>query len=174
MSIIISGCGNLKNSKKIDSPKEITNPFSEDKYKTDKDFFRATQMSKNSDIQIARNVALLNAKSEISGLINTKINSITTNYIKENQTQNSDSLGHVFLKISKLLVSQKIVDVKVLDEKVTKDNNGDFLFWIVIEVPKQTILDDLKTNIENNKELQNGFNESSYEKIYKTELEMAD
>lgn len=174
MYSLFYGCENTKNCQKVNASKEITIPFSNEIYQTDNEFFRVTQMSRNSDIQLARNIALLNAKSELSGIINTKIYSITINYFEENQSQNSDTLVNVFFETSKLIVSQKLVDIKVLDEKVIKESNGDFSFWIVIEVPKQLILDDLKTNIKNNEELQNGFNESSYENIYKVEMQMSD
>ena len=81
-------CKTPQNIKKVTGAVEISVPFSENKYKSDNDFFRAKNSGKSVDLATAKKVAIMNAKSELAGAIQSIMKAVTDQYT------NSRTVGH--------------------------------------------------------------------------------
>ena len=67
MVLSTTSCKTPQNIEKTTGAVEISVPFSDSKYKTDKDYFRSTASGNSPSLEDARSIALLNAKNRFLG-----------------------------------------------------------------------------------------------------------
>ena len=77
---ILSSCGSPKSIQSVTGAEEISLPFSEGKYKSDKESFRARQSGKSPDLGTSKKIALQNAKSELAANIKSVFKNVTSQY----------------------------------------------------------------------------------------------
>jgi len=58
-----------------------------------------------------------------------------------------------------------------MDEKIFKEQDGSYSYWIAIEVSKQSILDGVSNNISKNEKLQLDYDKKKFEEIFNSEME---
>lgn len=173
--IVLAFSFNACKTKKLTSvtgATEVVMPFSEDKYKTDKDFFRARNNSQHpSDINDCKTAALLNANSELAGIINTKIKRVIDQY-SNTITVNDKTDYEKKLEIeTRSAVEQSLSGITVAGEKLFKETNGSFSYWVVIEVSKKSILEGVNDKISKNAKLQLDYDKKKFEDIFNSEME---
>lgn len=169
--IAFTACKSTKKLEKTTGAQEITVPFSESKYKSDKDFFRARQMGKSPDLATAKKIALQNAKAELAGNIKALVKRVTDQYTNQRTVGNKQDFENKFEELSREVVDQTLTDVKMMDEKIFKEQDGSYSYWIAIEVSKQSILDGVSNNISKNEKLQLDYDKKKFEEIFNSEME---
>jgi hypothetical protein len=167
----IIGCKSKQNITKATSSTEINVPFSENKYKTDKNFFRAVQSGTSPDMATAKKIALVNAKSELASSIQTTIKVVTDNYTNQRSIANKQDFENKFEELSRQVTNQMLTNVVIMDEKMLKDENGKHTSWIAIEMSKDEVLSNLTDQVSTEKKLQIDFDKYQYEKIFNQEME---
>lgn len=169
--ILIFGCGSPKPLRKVTGAVEIKIPFSEDKYKTDINAFRAVQSALGEDISIAKDIAFLAAKGELTTKVETVISSVRELY--NNQRRSSSNLEFEQKFESKVLevVNQKVNDVRIIDEKAFKEVNGNYTYWIAIELSKKEVKEKIINEVSKDKKLQLDFDKYQFDKIFEKEME---
>lgn len=169
--VAFAGCKGTKKLAKTTGAQEITVPFSESKYKSDKDFFRAKQMGKSPDLATAKKIALQNAKAELAGNIKALVKRVTDQYTNQRTVGNKQEFENKFEELSREVVDQTLTDVKIMDEKIFKETDGGYSYWAAIEVSKQSILDGVNNNISKNKKLQLDYDKKKFEDVFNSEME---
>ena len=150
---------------------EVIMPFSEDKYKTDKDFFRARNNANSKELSASKKMAMLNARSELAGIINTKIKQVIDQY-SNTITVNDKTDYEKKLEIeTRSAVEQSLSGITVAGEKLFKETNGSFSYWVVIEVSKKSILEGVNDKISKNAKLQLDYDKKKFEDIFNSEME---
>ena len=167
----LAGCKGTKQLAKTTGAQEITVPFSESKYKSDKDFFRAKQMGKSPDLATAKKIALQNAKAEIAGSIKSLVKRVTDQYTNQRTVGNKQDFENKFEELSREVVDQTLTDVKLMDEKIFKETDGSYSYWTAIEVSKQAILDGVSNKISKNEKLQLDYDKKKFEDVFNSEME---
>lgn len=168
---ILSACNSKK---KIQSPTEgheIILPFSESKYKSDKDFFRAKQLGKSPDLATAKKIALLNAKSELAGNIKSTVKRVAEQYTNQRKIGDKQEYSSKFEEMTIEVVNQTLTDIKIIDEKVFKEIDGSFSFWVAIEASKITILEGVNNKILQNAKMQQDYDRKIFEEIFNNEMQ---
>ena len=150
---------------------EMKLPFSETKYKTDKDFFRAVQVGKSPDLATAKKMAIHSAKADLAGNIQTKMKEVTDLYTNQSDIVDKSDFENKFEEYSREIVNQSLTDVKILDEKAFKENDGSFSYWVVLEVNKKALVNDVDNNISRNSKLQLNYDKKKFEEIYNAEMD---
>jgi len=169
--VAFTGCKGTKKISKATGSQEITVPFSESKYKSDKDFFRAKQTGKSPDLATAKKIALQNAKAELAGNIKSLVKRVTDQYTNQRTISNKQDFENKFEELSREVVDQTITDVKVMDEKIFKEQDGGYSYWVVIEVSKQAILDGVSNKISKNEKLLLDYDKKKFEDVFNSEME---
>ena len=169
--VAFAGCKGTKKLAKTTGAQEITVPFSESKYKSDKDFFRAKQMGKSPDLATSKKIALQNAKSELAGNIQATIKRVTDQYTNQRTVGTQQDFENKFEELSREVVNQTLNDVKIVDEKTFKEQDGSYTYWLVIEVSKQPVLEGINNKISKNEKLQLDYDKKKFEEIYNKEME---
>ena len=169
--ISFAGCKSTNKLEKTTGAQEITVPFSESKYKSDKDFFRAKQMGKSPDLATAKKIALQNAKAELAGNIKALVKRVTDQYTNQRTVGNKQDFENKFEELSREVVDQTLTDVKIMDEKIFKELDGSYSYWTAIEVSKQSLLDGVNNKISKNEKLQLDYDKKKFEDVFNSEME---
>ena len=163
--INIIGCNSKKEITKTSKSTEIELPFDGKEYKSDKDYFRAVQSGTSSDLNTAKEIAMVNARSEISYSVKTVTKNVSQIYTKEID----GDYGEDFDRLSRQVSKEILTNIVVANHKVFQnDKDGKFTYWVVVEIKK----DDVVTNI-NNEAIKEKikFDKYQFQKIFDKEME---
>ncbi len=167
----LASCKHTKKIQKVTGAQEITVPFSENKYKSDKDYFRAKQSGKSPDLATAKKIALQNAKAEAAGNIKALVKRVTDQYTNQRTVSNKQDFENKFEELSREVVEQTLTDVQVMDEKIFKETDGGFTYWAAVEISKKSILDGVSDKISKNEALKLDYDKKKFEDIFNSEME---
>jgi len=166
-----AGCKGTKKLDKVTGAQEISVPFSESKYKSDKDYFRAKQYGKSPDLSTAKKIALQNAKSELASNIKSLVKRVTDQYTNQRTIANKQEFENKFEELAREVVDQTLTDVKIMDEKIFKETDGSFSYWVAIETSKQSILEGVTNKITKDEKLQLDYDKKKFEEIFNSEMD---
>ena len=170
--ITISSCKTSKPTiGNVTGATEINVPFLESKYKSDKDFFRAKQVGKSPDLAASKKIALQNAKGELATNINAIVKIVSDQYTNQRTVSNTQEFENKFEELARVVTEQTLTDVNVIGEKVFKELDGSYSYWVVIEASKQSILDGVSIKISKNDKLQLDYDKKKFEDIFNSEME---
>jgi hypothetical protein len=63
------------------------------------------------------------------------------------------------------------VDIKMLGEKLFKETNNTYTYWIAIEANKQAVLNGIDKGIAANKKIEQDYDKKKFEEIFNAEME---
>ena len=172
--ILFSACKSAKKSttfQKENNAVEIILPFTGPEYSSNKDLFRARQSGTSPDLPTAKKIALQNAKAEIASDIESVIKRTTDQYTTQRTIATKQEFKNKFEELSREVVKQNVVDATTIAEKVFKEKDGSYTYWVVVEVPKQSVVEGLNNKISKNQNLQLDFEKSQYEKTFNAEMD---
>ena len=88
-AIFIVSCGGTKSIQTATGAEEVSLPFSESKYKTDKENFRSRQSGTSPDLATSKKIALQNAKAELASNIKQVFKIATSQYTNQRSVANA-------------------------------------------------------------------------------------
>ena len=159
------GCKSSKSSiTKALQEEEVTVPFSG--FKTDKNYFRAVGSGISPDMDIAKKIALLNAKSELAGSIQSLFNEVTTSYFNQYGQNATPDLTQKFEGMTQNVVSQILSNLTVADQKYFKSKENDFRCFVAVEMSKEDVGKTLMNRVSQETKDRIDFDEQQYRKIF--------
>lgn len=168
----LTGCKSKKKQpiQKETGAVEISVPFSESKYRSDNDAFRAKQVGKSPDLATAKKIAFQNAKSEMAANINSTIKRVTDQYTNQRTIGNAQEFENKFEELAREVVNLEISNVKEIGEKIFKEPDGAFSYWIAIEAGKKEVFDKLDAKISNDAKLKLDYDKQKFQQIFDAEM----
>ena len=167
----VTSCKTPQKLEKTTGAVEISVPFSESKYKSDKEFFRAKQSGKSQDLATSKKIALQNAKSELAGNIKAVVKRVTDQYTNQRTVGDKQDFENKFEELAREVVDQTLTDVRIIDEKIFKETDGRYSYWVAIETSKQSILEGVAAKITKNEKLQLDYDKKKFEEVFNSEME---
>lgn len=149
---------------------EITVPFSESKYRSDNDAFRAKQVGKSPDLATSKKIAFQNAKAEMAGNINSTIKRVTDQYTNQRTVGNTQEFENKFEELAREVVNLEMSNVKEIGEKIFKETDGSYSYWIAIEAGKKEVFDKLDAKISNDAKLKLDYDKQKFQQIFDAEM----
>ena len=174
LALSLSSCKSKKNVTPIEKSTgavEISVPFSSKEYYSDKDNFRAKSSGNSVDLQTSKKIAMQNAKSEMAGLIQTTIKKVTDQYTQQRQIGNQQEFNNKFEELAREVTNQQLTDIAVIGEKLFKEPNGTYTYWIAIEANKQVVLNGIEKSVSNQKKLEQDYDKKKFEEIFNSEMD---
>lgn len=168
--IAISSCKAPKTVQKETGAIEIALPFSGKEYQTDKENFRAKQMGKSPDLATSKKIALQNAKAELASNIQSLVKTVTSQYTNQRTDAKPQDFENKFEELSYLVVDQKLADVKLIGEKTFKETDGSYTYWVVVEMNKSSIMDEINNKVSKDAKLQLDYDKKKFEEIFNNEM----
>ena len=142
----------------------------EDQGRSDKKFFRASAMATSSNLQLAKEKALLAAKQRLVTLINSNTKSVTDRYVNEREFGDASEFEQKFENLTREVADETLTNVVVACEKASVLDNGKYNAFIAVEVDKEDILNGINNRLSNDKKLQVDYDKKKFEEIFNQEM----
>lgn len=150
---------------------EISVPFSTKEYQSDKENFRAKASGNSMDLTTSKKIALQNAKSEMAGLIQSTVKKVTEQYTNQRQVSSTQEFSNKFEEMVREVTNQELVDVRIIGEKILKETNNTYTYWVAIEANKQVVMNGIDKGISKNAKLQQDYDKKKFEEIFNQEMD---
>jgi len=170
----VTGCKSSKPASVMEGSKEISVPFSGREYRSDKDFFRASNSYLSRDLSMAKRGALLAARQELAASVEVVIKAVTESYAQERQIADKDEFSQKVEGMTREVVKQTLNDVRVMDEKFFKEADGRFRCFVAIEMSKEPVVRGLSQGISKEAKLQQDFDQHRFRQILEAEMSKLD
>ncbi|GHT19667.1 hypothetical protein AGMMS4957_04430 [Bacteroidia bacterium] len=167
---VMMGCGSAKKLSSETGATEVVIPLSGKEYQTDKNFFRATQSGKSPDLATSKKIALTNAKAELAGNIQSTVKAVTENYTNQRGVADKQEFENKFEENVRMVVNQNLNDVKIIGEKVFKEKDGKYTYYIAIEMSKEPVVNNIADRISKDAKLQLDFDKHQFQKVFDEEM----
>ncbi|MBN2165492.1 MAG: hypothetical protein JW717_04380 [Marinilabiliaceae bacterium] len=173
--LILGGLYSCKSKQKTISAssevgKIIENMPCEDAGRSDKKFFRASSMATSSDIQLAKEKALLLAKQRLVTLINSNTKSVTDRYVNESEFGDASEFEQKFENLTREVADETLNNIVITCEKSSVIDRK-YRAFIAIEVDKEDIFNGINNKLSSNQKLQVDYDKKKFEEIFNQEME---
>lgn len=171
-ALTLAGCKSKKTTpvQKETGAVEITVPFSGKEYRSDENTFRAKQVGKSPDIATAKKIAFQNARGEMAGNINATVKRVTDQYTNQRTVGNTQEFENKFEELSREVVNLQMSNVKEIGEKIFKEPDGSYTYWIAIEAGKKEIFEKLDAKISSDAKLKLDYDKQKFQQIFDAEM----
>ncbi|MDN3642244.1 hypothetical protein QWY87_06005 [Lutimonas halocynthiae] len=169
-SLAAISCKSKKEITKIQDSTEVSIPFSGKQFENNKDFFRAKQVGESTDLATAKKIAEQNAKAELASNIEAVIKRVTEQYTNQRSVGSNKDFENKFEEMSREIVRQDVKDVNIIGEKLFRQKDGLYSYWIAIESSKETTLTGVYDGISKDAQLKLDFDKYQFEKIFNDEM----
>lgn len=170
--LMLTGCKSKKTTpvQKETGAVEISVPFSSKEYRSDENNFRAKQVGKSPDIATAKKIAFQNARAEMAANINATVKRVTDQYTNQRTIGNTQEFENKFEELSREVVNMEMSNVKEIGEKIFKESDGGYSYWIAIEANKKTVFDKLDAKISSDAKLRQDYDKMKFQQIFDAEM----
>lgn len=145
---------------------EIKIPFEDKQYKSNPTHFRARQSGLSPKQDIAKKIALVNAKAELANNIESTLKSVTEIYNQQVQIGEKIDINSNYEEVIREVSKQTLSNVKLIGEKSFIDQNTKlYTTWVVIEVAAESIIEKL-----NEPQQQLKIDKERFEKLFEEEM----
>ena len=170
VSLFLYGCGSSEKIQKATGAKEVELPCNENKHRSDDEYFRARQSGKSPNLATAKKIALQNAKSELSGSIQSMMKRVTDQYTSQYDVGDDTEFRRNFQEESRTVVRQNLSNVRVICEQILQEQDGSYNRFVAIELNKEELLSGLNSRISNDEKLQIRYDEKKFEETFNEEM----
>lgn len=170
--LAITGCKSKKSTpvQKETGAVEITVPFSSKEYRSNEDYFRAKQVGKSPDMATAKKIAFQNARAEMAANINATVKRVTDQYTNQRSIGNAQEFENKFEELAREVVNLEMGNVKEIGEKIFKETDGAYSYWIAIEAGKKEIFEKVSAKISNDSKLKLDYDKMKFQQLFDAEM----
>ncbi len=173
--VVMVGMHSCKSKEKVTTNSEVgtilENMPCEDEGRSDKKFFRASAMATSSDLSLAEEKALLNAKQRLVTLISSNTKSVTDRYVNEREFGDASEFEAKFENLTREVADETISNVVVTCQKKSVLANGKYRGFVAVEVSKEDVLNGISNKISKNQKLQVDYDKAKFEEIFNQEMQ---
>jgi hypothetical protein len=168
----ITGCKSKKSTpvQKETGAVEISVPFSGKEFRSDENYFRAKQVGKSPDMAAAKKIAFQNARAEMAGNINATVKRVTDQYTNQRTVGNTQEFENKFEELSREVVNLEMANVKEIGEKIFKEPDGGYSYWIAIEAGKKEVFEKIDAKISSDAKLKLDYDKQKFQQIFDAEM----
>lgn len=149
---------------------EISVPFSGKEYRSDENYFRAKQLGKSPDLATAKKIAFQNARAEMAGNIQATIKRVTDQYTNQRTVGAAQEFENKFEELAREVVNMQLSNVKEIGEKIFKESDGSYTYWMAIEAGKKEVFDKMDQKISNDAKLKLDYDKQKFQQIFDAEM----
>lgn len=169
-AVTITSCNQGKKIQKAENSQKVKTPCNADKYSSTKKYFRTTQSGKSPNLGTSKKIALQNAKSELSGNIQSVMKRVTDQYTNQMDIKDKTKFQRRFQEESRTVVKQKLTNVQVVCDETLKTDDDSYQRFVGIEMNKEDFLNGFEDRISNDEELKLKYNEKKFEETFNKEM----
>ena len=149
---------------------EISVPFSSKEFRSDENFFRAKQSGKSPDQATAKKIAYQNARAEMAANINATVKRVTDQYTNQRTVGNKQEFENKFEELSREVVNLEMGNVKEIGEKIFREQDGSYTYWIAIEAGTKSVFDKIENKISSDAKLKLDYDKMKFQQTFDAEM----
>ena len=137
--LLMGGCFQFH----VSAQTEVKIPFTEAQYQTDINYLRARGVGTHAKQDVARKIAMLNAKAEIAAQVNDLIESVSQKFLEQTHSIIAQEYKTSFLEQTTSIVQQNLKGVRIIPgaEKLIQEDNGNYTYYVVMEYKKEELIE---------------------------------
>lgn len=132
--------------------------------------FRYSAIGESMDQMTAKRKAMSEARAGLAAAINTKVKSVTDNYVKSSNYNNKEELMKNYEGLTREVVDQTLAGTVVICEKTTQTRTGTYKYYVCIELGSSDLLASLNNRMSNNEMLKVDYNYEKFKKTFEDEM----
>jgi hypothetical protein len=95
---------------------------------------------------------------------------VTDQYTNQRTVGNTQEFENKFEELAREVVNLEMSNVKEIGEKIFKEPNGSFSYWIAIEAGKKEVFEKLDAKISSNASLKLDYDKQKFQQIFDAEM----
>lgn len=131
-------------------------PLSGAQYRSNAEYYRAVQNGVSTERSTAQKIAMQNCRQDLAAAIQADVKLVIENYVKNQDTGVAAEHKSQYQELAYTAVGQQLRDVQVVEEKMFRQDNGSFRYYVCMQLPKaaleaaieDAIAKDAKLNLE--------------------------
>lgn len=145
-------------------------PLSGPQYHSDANYYRAVQNGASNDRSIAQKVAMQNCRQELAASIQSDLELVVESYAKLQNTQFGEDIKNQYQELAYTVVKQRLTDVQVVDEKIFKEDNGGYRYYVCLQLPKKSIEEVTMALLESDSKLNLELDLEMFKRVFEEQL----
>jgi hypothetical protein len=163
---ITAGCGSSKQAAgPVNDPNEVKLYCSGAQYMTQTPYLRANASGLSSDMEIARDKALTDARARLSSQIELFSSALTDFYKKDTRLNENEKMEKRFENMIREVFKNKMQGVYPICEKVMKED-GKFRAYVAVELGGKEMLENIASKLSSDQELKVDYDYDKFKKNY--------
>lgn len=174
--LLVAGASSCSSSKKaagVQAPSgmvEETVPLSGPQYRSDAEYYRAVQNGVSSDRSTAQKIAMQNCRQELAANIQADLQLVVENYVKEQNTGVAAENKSQYQEMAYTAVQQQLRDVQIVEEKIFRQEDGSYRFYVCMQITKQAVEQASEAAIANDAKLNLEFDREQFKQIFEERM----
>jgi len=166
-----SSCGASKKAAKAPAGMvEDVIPLSGPQYRSDAEFYRAVQSGASTDRSTAQKIAMQNCRQQLSANIQADMQDVIENYVKGQDTGVATENKSQYQEMAYMAVQQQLRDVQVAAEKIYRQEDGSYRFYVCLQMPKSALETAAEEAIAKDAKLNLEFDREQFKKIFEEQM----
>lgn len=166
-------CSSSKKAVKPAAPSgmvEDVNPLSGPQYRSDAEYYRAVQNGVSTERSTAQKIAMQNCRQELAATIQADVKAVMENYVKNQDTGVTAEQKSQYQELAYTAVNQQLRDVQIVEEKIYRQDNGSFRYYVCMQMPKAALESAVEEAIAKDAKLNLEFDRAQFKKIFEEQM----
>jgi len=163
----MASCGSSKAAatKPSDMVEEIV-PLSGPQYRSDAEYFRAVQNGVSSDRSMAQKIAMQNCRQELAANVESALKALIEQYATDKKIGDNAEVRAQYQELSHTVVNRQLSDIQVVDEKIYRQNDGSFRYYVCLQLSKAKLEQAAAEAIAHDAQLNFDFDREQFKKLF--------
>ena len=123
---------------------KFSEPFSGSKYMSDKRHWRSTGTGSSSDLGIAKQRALLEARKNLASEVQTQMLAASEQFQRQQEVGDQEIMGKTFQQLYREVLNTQLNDAVVADQKTFSKPNGQYAHYVAMQAHKRSLYRHMK------------------------------
>jgi len=167
----VSSCGSSR--KAVKAPAGLVEdaiPLDGPQYRSDAEFYRAVQNGVSTDRSTAQKIAMQNCRQQLSANIHADMRHVIENYVKGQNTGVATENKSQYQEMAYTVVRQQLRDVQVVEEKMYRQEDGSYRFYVCLQMSKSALETAAEEAIAKDAKLNLEFDRDRFKKIFEEQM----
>ena len=166
--LLAAGAVSCSSSKKASGPAapagmvEEAIPLSGAQYRSNAEYYRAVQNGVSTERSTAQKIAMQNCRQDLAAAIQADVKHQDTGVAAEHKSQ--------YQELAYTAVGQQLRDVQVVEEKMFRQDNGSFRYYVCMQLPKAALEAAIEDAIAKDAKLNLEFDRAQFKKIFEEQM----
>src|SRR5690606_24691566 len=106
----------------------------------------------------------------MAGNINSVVKRVTDLYTNQRTVGNTQEFENKFEEMAREVVNLQMSNVKEIGEKIFKEPDGSYTYWIAIEADKKEVFQKIDARISNDAKLKLDYDKQKFQQVFDAEM----